>query len=228
MKTNEDIIDFGEWKVPTKWEDVTLKQYQEIEEYYSDKERKFDVRDVIHRFCGKTKDEINALPSEFLETIMVNLSFLQSQPEEKKPTNKITVNGDEYIINTQNKLKVGEYIAADTVLKTDKHNYAAILGVLCRKDGEVYDSKFENEVLDDRIRMFESVPVVDVLPIISFFLHLYIVLQTPSQLSSSIREGLEHTRKNIEISARNGEISKRSMKSAMRKLTKLERYLDNI
>jgi hypothetical protein len=69
-------------------------------------------------------------------------------------------------------LKVGEYIAADTALKGDQHNYAAILAVLARKEGEIYDSKYENEVLEDRIKMWEGVPVTDVLPVVAFFLTL--------------------------------------------------------
>ena len=36
---NENVIDFGSWTVPSKWEDVTLKMFQEIEKYYSDKDR---------------------------------------------------------------------------------------------------------------------------------------------------------------------------------------------
>ncbi len=31
MEDKEIIKDFGEWKVPSKWDDITLKVYQEIE-----------------------------------------------------------------------------------------------------------------------------------------------------------------------------------------------------
>lgn len=229
MKDNEkDIIDYGEWTVPTSWDQITLKMYQEIEKLYENKDKRFDVRECLHIFTNKSIDEINALPLEFVDSLLNNLVFLQTKPEEKEPRNWVDINGERYTINTQNKLKVGEYIASDAVLKSDPHNYAAILAVLARKTGEEYDSKFENEVLDDRIKMFEQVPVTDVLALCSFFLTLYMASVIPSRLSSSIREGIDLTRSNIENSAKNGEISRRSMKSLMKKLKKLERSLDNI
>ena len=224
----DEIIDYGKWTVPTRWEDVTLKQYQEVERYYEDKDKKFDVREVLHIFTDKSEDEINALPIEFLEEIMTHLLFLQTRPEEKEASNSIEINGEKYSVHTENKLKVGEYIGADTAMKGDKHNYAAILAILCRKEGEIYDSKFENEVLEDRIKMWEKVPVVEVLPIIGFFLQLYITLQTPTLLSSKAMEAIDLTRKDIETSHRNGELSKRSMKSVMRKLRKLEKSINSI
>lgn len=229
MKDNEkDIIDLGSVEVPTSWNDITLKKFQDIERYYDDKDRQFNVIDVLDILIEKDRDYIMSLPEEFLNIILERLAFLQTKPEEKEPRNWIDIKGERYTVNTQNKLKVGEYVAADAAMKADKYNYAAILAILCRKDGEVYDSKFENEVLEDRIKMFEQVPITDVLVIIGFFLHLYMTLVIPSQLSSTIREGIDLTRNNIETSHKNGELSRRSMKSLMKKLKKLERSLDNI
>ena len=224
----ENIIDLGQWVVPTKWEDVTLKQFQEIERFYEDKDKDFDVREVLHIFTNHSIDEINALPLEFLEEIMSKMAFLQEKPEEKKPTNSVEINGERYTIHTENKLKVGEYVGADTAMKGDKHNYAAILAILCRKDGELYDSKFENEVLEDRIRMWEEVPVTEILPLIGFFLQLYITLQMPTLLSSKAMEAIDLTRKDIETLHQNGEISRRYMKSQMKKLRKLEKSINSI
>ena len=224
----EKVIDYGEITVPTSWDDITLKTFQEIERYYADTDKKFNVIDVIDILIDKDRDFIMTLPEVFLSHILEKLEFLQTKPEEKEPRNWVEIKGERYTVNTQNKLKVGEYVAADTAMKADKYNYAAILAVLCRKDGEVYDSKFENELLEDRIKMFEDVPVVDVLPIVSFFLNLWLASQIPSRLSSTIREGIDLTRSNIENSAKNGEISRRSMKSAMKKLRKLEKSLDSI
>lgn len=224
----EEIIDYGQWVVPTKWEDVTLKQFQEIERFYEDKDKDFDVREVLHIFANKGIDEINALPLEFLEEIMSKMVFLQEKPTEKKPTNSVEIKGERYTIHTENKLKVGEYVGADTAMKGDKHNYAAIMAILCRKDGEIYDSKFENEVLEDRIKMWEGVPVTEILPIISFFIQCYITLQMPTLLSSKAMEAIDLMRRDIENSVKSGELSKRSMKSVMKKLRKLEKSISTI
>ena len=224
-----NVIDYGKWIVPTSWNQITLKQYQEIEAFYDNAENKsFDVREVIHILCNKTIDEVNALPVEFLDDIMEKMSFLQTKVTEQEPTNTLTINGEKYVVNIQNKLKVGEYVAVDSIIKDDKHNYAAMLAILCRKEGELYDSKFENEVLEDRVHLWEQQPITDVLRVISFFLQCYMISATPILLSSKIKEAIDHTRKDIETSHKNGEISRRSMKSAMKKLRKLEKSIKNI
>ena len=41
MANEENVIDLGVWNVPTSWDEVTLKQYQEIERYYEDKDKDF-------------------------------------------------------------------------------------------------------------------------------------------------------------------------------------------
>ena len=228
MANEENVIDLGVWNVPTSWDEVTLRQYQEIERYYEGKDEHFDVRKVLNILTNQTEDKINMLPLEYLEEIMEKLNFLSSLPKEEEPRNWCEINGDRYTVHTEQKLKTGEYIASDTALKGDKHNYAAIMAVLCRKDGELYDSHFENEVLEGRIRLFEQQPVTKILPIISFFLRLYAVSMMPTLLSLEAKEAIDHTRKDIETLQKSGGISKRSMKSAMKKLRKLEKSINTI
>ena len=202
----KDYIDFGQWNVPSSWSEVSLKKFQDIQNYYDgiSDETKFDIREVLHILCDKTVDEVNALPSTFLDMILEKLVFLQEQPEQQEPTNKIKINGEVYSIHFENQLKTGEYIAADTVIKSDHNNLAALLAILCRKDGELYDSKFENEVLEDRIKLFEKQPVVNILPVVNFFLSSYAVLNSYSLLYMKIMEGLNLTQQNIASSQKIG------------------------
>ena len=221
MKNNEEVIkDFGSWNVPTSWNDITLKKYEEIERYYEGKDEKFDVRDVLNIFTDKTEDEINALPAEFLDTILTHLIFLTTTPEVQEQTNKIVIDGEEYSVNIMEKLKLGEYVAIDNILKADKHDYASILAVLCRKQGEIYDSKFEAEVFDKRKEMYEKQPVTNILPIISFFLNLYIASKRFSHLYSLVEEGINLTQQNIKNSELIGVSKKLSLNWQMRKLKK--------
>ena len=222
----EEIIkDFGSINVPDSWDKITLKKYQEIEAYYENKDENFNIMDVLDIMIDKDRDYINSLPSDFLDIILNKLSFLSEKPDFGEPTNKIKIDNEDYIIHFEQQLKVGEYIAADTIMKNDKHNYAALLAILCRKDGELYDSKFENEIVEGRIKMFENQPVIKVMSLIQFFFLLSNILFLPTLLSSSIEEAINLTRKNIETSHQNGEISKRSMKSLMKKLKKLEKSI---
>lgn len=225
----EDILkDFGSITVPDGWDKITLKKYQEIEKYYEDKDENFNLMDVLDIMIDKDKDYINSLPAEFLEFILDKLSFLAEQPDFGEPTNKIVIDGETYIIHFENQLKVGEYIAADTVLKSDKHNYSALLAILCRKEGELYDSKFENEIIEDRIRLFEKQPVLKVMKLIQFFFLLSNISLLPTLLYSNIEEAINLTQQNIETLHKNGQTSKRSMKSAMKKLEKLRKSIKNI
>lgn len=202
MADEKNIVDFGEWIVPSSWNDITLKKFQTIQDYYEGitGDTHFDIRQVLHILCDKTIDEVNQLPSEFLDMILEKLAFLQEQPKQDEPRNYIKINGEEYSIHFENQLKTGEYIAADTVLKNDKNNIALLLAILCRKEGEIYDSKFENEIVPQRQKMFEEQKVMDVMPIAAFFLTLCGQSVMLSQLYMAVEDALNSTRSSIESS----------------------------
>lgn len=225
---SEEIIDLGEWNCPKSWDEVTLGMFQGIEKYYSENDKRFDMRDVLDIFTDHSRDEIDQLPIWVTEKLMNELSFLNEEPQWGEPSNTIEIDGVNYTINVQSKLRTGEFIAVDTVLKADKYNYAAVLAILCRKDGEVYDSRFENEIVEERVKMFSKLPVLKVMPTVSFFLGLYALSTIPTLLSSEIREGISQERENIMNSRKNGELSARSMRCAMRKLRRLEKSIKSI
>ena len=223
--------DFGEWKVPSSWDDLTLGKFQELERLYDTEdgnERKFDVRDVLDLMTDRTKDEINELPIEFTDSLLRKMYWLHEQPNFGKPSNKIIIDGVQYTVHNENEMKFGEYVALDTALKGDKHNYAAMLAILCRKDGEIFDAKFENEILPSRIEFWKNVSVMKVMPIVSFFLELSSMSLQVSQLSLEIQEGINHILKHIETSKQNGVFSALYTKWQVRKLKKLQKSIKNI
>ena len=221
--------DFGEWKVPQSWDDLTLGKFQELERLYDgDEERKFDVRDVLDLMTDRTKDEINELPIEFTDSLLRKMYWLHEQPDFGKPSNKVTIDGVQYTVHNENEMKFGEYVALDTALKGDKHNYAAMLAILCRKDGEIFDAKFENEVLPSRIEFWKNVSVMKVMPIVSFFLELSNMSLQVFQLSLEVQEGINHILKHIETSKQNGVFSALYTKWQVRKLKKLQKSIKNI
>lgn len=221
---------FGEWNVPSSWDELTLGKFQELERFYDgdENERKFDVRDVLDLMTDRTKDEINELPIEFTDKLLRKMYWLHEQPDFGKPSNKVIIDGVQYTVHNENEMKFGEYVALDTALKGDKHNYAAMLAILCRKDGEIFDAKFENEVLPSRIEFWKSVSVMKVMPIVSFFLELSSMSLQVSQLSLEIQEGINHILKHIETSKQNGVFSALYTKWQMRKLKKLQKSIKNI
>lgn len=223
----ENKIDLGSYTIPTSWDEVTLKMFQEIEEYYSDKEKNFDAREVLHIFTDKSIDEINSLPIEITELLLSKMRFLSEEKPSAEPSNKVEVDGETYVINVMEKLKTGEYIALDTAMKSNPHDYASFLAILCRKDSEVYDSRYEAEVFGDRKKMWERQPMVKILPLIGFFLDLYMTLETPSHLSSLVEEELNRIQRHIETSQNLGVFRKRYLKYRVKKLRKSLRSSKN-
>lgn len=208
--------DFGKWNLPTSYDDITLEQFQLIE-----KEEDKSLINILHILANKTRDEVLELPVSFVEKMLNKLTFLDT-PLDMKPSNKIEVDGETYVINPMEKLKTGEYIAVDTIIKNDAKNYAAILGILCRKEGEKYDSKFEAEVFEKRMNMFLKQPISKIFPTVAFFLTLLNLQVIPSQLSSEVEEQINLTRQSIQNSQKIGGWKKYFMNYH---LTKLEKSL---
>lgn len=212
-KKDDNIIDFKEWNFPTSWEKLTLKQFSQLRQGE-------DIYNILATLSNHTIDEVMELPVEFLDIMLNQLEFIHTEPKIDEPKNEIKVGKDVYSINTTETMKVGEYVTAEKILKADPNNYAALLAVLCRKDGEVFDSKFEAEVFEERVKMFENVPVLDVLPLVRFFMICYTLQENISQLSLKAEELGNHILNDIETSQNLGRWKKRSLKRQMKTLLK--------
>lgn len=219
-------IDYGEIKVPTSWDEVTVKKYIELSRLY-DNDNKPELIDMIPILIDKDRDYVMSLPTEFLGIILDKLTFL-TKDIDAEPTNEIKINDETYIINYQEKLRVGEYLAADTLLKEDDKDIAKLLAILCRKKDEVYDTDFTTNVLNDRIKLFEEQPITKVIPLFFFMLTLYATLQSPITLSLNIKENISHIRQNIESLRKDGELGTLTFKYVMRKLRKYEKTINKI
>lgn len=184
----KDKIELGNYKVASKWEDITLKQWQDYLRLIGESEDgKIDVADTIVAFSNIPKEELMQMPTPVFEKILSHMSFLTEEPI-KEPTNKVVINNETYAINFMDKLKVQEYLDVNTVLSDDRYNYALIFAILCRRYEEVYDDDFIANKIDDRIKMFEDMSVMDALGLISFFLHLYLKSQRLTQSYLAVEE----------------------------------------
>ena len=224
---DENTIDYGTWTCPTSWNDITLEQLQKIQGLYSgDNQTERNIIDYIHILTNHTREEVEALPYEFTERLLEEMSFLLTPLPEVKPSTEVYVNGEKYIANTQEKMKTGEFVATQMALQNDSNNYAAILAIIARKEGEKYDSQFENEVLAERIELFKQAKALDVLPLVTFFLQRYAVLEMPTQLSGAIEEEIDDLyAKLTESSTKSGLGSKLSTWRQKRTLRKLKKSI---
>jgi hypothetical protein len=177
--------------VPTSWEEVTLKQFteylQKLEELKKENEDELDksklVFESITSFSNLTKEDLAQYPIDVVERIIEKMDFLTKPLPDYEAKNKITVNDEEYQINFFEKLKLQEYLDANQVLEKDKYNYALLLTILCRKNGEVYNDDFIANTLEDRQKMFEGLPVSKVMPLVNFFLNYLKIYKTCTLLS---------------------------------------------
>lgn len=219
-------INYGEIKVPTSWDEVSVKQYIDISRLNKE-DKSPELIDMMPILINKDKDYVMSLPLEFLDKILEKLTFITKEPD-VKPSNEIKIGKDTYVINYQEKLKVGEYLAADAAIKEDDKNIAKLLAILCRKKDELFDTDFTTNLLNDRIKMYEEQPITKVLPLFFFMLALYSLLQSPSILCLNTKENISHIRENIESLAKDGEISKHTFKSVMKTLKKSEKTINKI
>lgn len=215
---DNNIVDFKSWTIPTSWDEMPLIMFQKLEKEKANED--MQIIDILHILADKTKDEVMELPSEFIDIMLSKLQFLTTPMPQQEPSYKIEIDGETYQINFMEKLKTGEYISFNNVIKAEPYNYAAMLAILCRKEGEVYDSKFEAEVFNDRVKMFESQPITKIMPLINFFFLLSATLRTPSQLSMLLEEELNRTLKDIDDSPNLGRWKKRSLKRQVKTLLK--------
>ena len=181
-------INLGQYNIAEKWEDVKLIQWQEyIKKNSESKNGEVDVISTLECFSDIPRAIINQMPTDMFESVVERLRWV-TKDVKPQATNKIVIDGEEYIINVMEKLKVKEYLDVNTVLENDKYNYAMLFAILCRKANETYDEEFIADKLSDRIEMFENIEALQAMGLIAFFLNLYIELGKHSLSSSMVQD----------------------------------------
>lgn len=220
------VKDFGNIKVPTKWEEVTLGQFEKIMKLTGgENNKRVDVISLLCILTGRDEDYINSLPASFVETLMAHLIFLNENPRTYDNTaSQIKIGNDLYSIHFLEELKFGEYVEVNESIKNDPLDYSTILAILCRKDGEAFDADYIANKFKLRKEMFQHQPVTEILPLISFFLKLFLLSRADSQgclteLESATNQLLQHTNS----SANNGDGGKHSLSWRMRTTRKLKK-----
>lgn len=220
LMEKNNIINLGEWNVPTSWDGVTLGQLVRLSKNSG------GIVGVLSVLTGHSEDEVRALPIQFLEEMAGMLSFLK-EGLECKPSNSVEIGGEVYTVHTERQMKVGEYVACDMVAKADPSDIPSFLAILARKEGEEYDSRFENEVLEGRREFWENVPCAKGMSLVNFFLRLWAAYMTPSLLSSRLEEEISRMSRDISTSKKNGPLSAIYTKWLNARLRRLRKSIKN-
>jgi hypothetical protein len=210
--------------VPEKWDDITLSKFIEIQSLYTE-DHKPTYQELISVLSNIPIEEINNYPALVVEKVMEKLTFL-SEPVSNEILNYIDYNGERYQINYMEDLKFGEFVDVQTILDSDRTNFPAILGIICRKDKEVYDDKFIAEILPKRIEFFSNLPVTKVYPLVGFFLNLSLLSEKNLEsYLENLRDQANHTLQHYINSLKDGGGKKRSLKSAVKTLQKYQQQI---
>ena len=217
--------DFGEWNVPESWDDITLGQLMELDAL---NEEVPSLTKVVSVLTGKPLDVVEQLPLQFTNSIISKMDFIREQPN-VEPSPSCVIGGERYSVNVTEEMKLLEFVAVEDILKNNKDDAAGILAVVCRKDGEVYDSEYENKVFAERKEMFLDAPCTAVLPVISFFLLRWSLSNQTSQRYSVMKEEVQNLiAENISLLRKDGGGGVFSMRrSWARKLKRLGKYIDS-
>lgn len=166
-------IELGNYKVATNWDEVTLDMWERyIRKADEQEDKNVDVITMLECFSDIPRDVINQIPTDLFEKILNKMEFIKDEPNQE-PSNKIEIDGEEYLINNLEKLRVKEYLDLQTIIENDKFNYSFILALLCRKKDEVYDEEFISSKMEKRAEMFNKTSINKVMPILAFFLGLW-------------------------------------------------------
>lgn len=266
-RKEEVVYDFGYVKICTSWDDVTLqmmcdflkikadkeellekdrKEAERKKEEFDDTQEKYNItdKDLLKCFSDIDPEKIDLLPVELYERLMANLAFIVNKPLDYKPSKYLEYNGQTFLINDMESLKVKEYKDADSIMHSNKYDYPSLLAILCRlKTGrktdnavgyswdinEDYTEEFANKIFDGRRYMFQNMPVKKTMPLIAFFFIKSISLQNTSQkylttTAHQLRSIVENTGNSLKFM----DLSILSKVRVKRTLKKLRKQIDDI
>ena len=264
----ETAYDFGQITVPTKWEEVTLQMLSDYlalskekedalendkkqakrdkTEMPNEKDEKYNLtdKDLLRVFTNFDMEKYDLLPVELYNSIMSNFGFVLEEMPEWKPSNHLSYNGMEFVINDKESLKVLEWDDCESILRNNIYDYPSLLAVLCRKVtgvktdnvtglswevNEVYDYEFANKIFDARRKMFAEMPITKAMGLIGFFLTKGLISTSLSQNSiTMIGHQLLDLVENLEDSAKHMAFRNPSMLLRMIKLRKLKKSINRI
>lgn len=213
--------------MPLSWNDINLEMFQEISKLY-DNGNKPTITDILSVLTNIKKEELEQYPVEVLNTIISQAQYINTSPT-NEIKNEIIIDNEMYFINYENELRFKEFVDSQTLIESNSRDYASLLAILCRKQGELYTDEYIAKEFDKRVEMFKKQPITNILPLVNFFLNYWVVLEkTSKEYLETIKEETNQYLDSIESSLRSGVGKSASMKSRMKKLKTLKKQLNSI
>lgn len=178
--------------IATKWEDVSLKQYEALMEFINsnakmtDLDRSIEICALLSDNPDKTRDTLLSMGLDELATELSKVQFIINKYKAKAPETEYTIAGDKYTVQLNiRQMTAAQYIDFQNFYKDYQKNFKYIFLCFLIPKGKKYNEGYDLIELADKL--YDKIPITVINDIMVFFCNLLAAL-TVSTLISSIRE----------------------------------------
>lgn len=226
-------IENQEYSYPSSIDELTLGEWEEIQTYVknriTDKYTYDDVISILELITGISKKTFLESPAQVFNIVFETVKWIfEVNFEGIKPKDELEIDGKIYTYGKSENITLREWVDIDTILSKfpDDKKFSGVMAVRIRENGAEYSEK-ESEQIEDRISFWKGQKVVDVMPIINFFLLKEKMLLTNFQSYSMAVQIAQVQMERINNSLKNGDGSIRLSNWRKMILKKLTPYLQN-
>ena len=165
-----------EFKLISKWEDVTVEKWMKLLEFHMDS-KSFEAIETISEMSDIPKDLIKQLELSDVAIIMSKLGKLQTK-DDTQLKRLLTIDGKEYGFHPDlDSITLGEYADLEQFIKLgiNKH-LPEVMAILYRpiveKQGEVYSIEAYDGEIKIRAEQMKKMSAIQVQSALVFFYHL--------------------------------------------------------
>lgn len=196
MKTIELLN--KKYTYPTKWEEITLEQYQKIDvlikEFKEDDNEIQKVLEKIRMISAYTNIPFDVLkqvkpPHKVLDLIK-DLTYLDNEIPSKQINEFVFKGVKYYVINSLMEVQFQDYVSLENVLQREDFvgNMHYIMAVMCRKS---LDETIDDYDIEERAKLFLGLDMVTINNVAVFFYTLEKISLITSHIYSNPKEVVE-------------------------------------
>lgn len=168
--------------IPQSWSDVRLGDYERW--FRTEPKDRLEQIKLVANVCSIDADLLLNNPTQVFDTIVDIVRFVFDEYK-GEALNRIEVDGTVYAISFTDQLTLAEWVDIESVFESDSETRLSdILSILCRPNGEGYDSK----ISETRKEMFCNLRMDEALPLLTFFLQQRERFQNVSNLYSEVKQ----------------------------------------
>lgn len=166
--------------VPEGWDDIILGDYETW--YHRDPKNGHERVELVADICKIESSVLKSYPIGVFNLIADTLAFA-FKADESTTSSSLTVNGVKYVVPIAEELTLAAWVDAEEAQKGNAV-LSNTLAITCLPVGETYDPAKAEE----RQRMFASLKVSEVLPVLGFFLQYKKALDQRIAMFSRVAE----------------------------------------